>query len=114
MTKIVQKASIALTTGVLAFAAHAECGKFDCVNVKVVAHYVRDNGDALIQLSGKPWNLGCKPTRYVYVTVPASSPDFTNLYAHLAAYKLMDKDITVHIDPRAKECTIESFEAAAQ
>ena len=106
MTKSMMLASIASTL-LLVTPARAECGKYECSNVRVLAHYVDANGNALVQLSGRPWRLSCKPTRFVYVKVPSSGPDGRDLFTHLAAYQLMDQPITVQVDPDAKECRID-------
>ena len=103
------KVALAITPTLFAYAAQADCGKYQCDNVRVVAHYTDTNGDAFVQLSGKPWQLACKKTRYVYVKVPRTAEDFTNIYAHLATYKIMERPITVLIDPDAKECTVEEL-----
>jgi hypothetical protein len=98
-----------LMATLMAFAAgasHAECASYYCQEAQILSLYTTAVGDVYVRISGTTANLDCTLLEGVFLTLPASSPRFKEIYASMLATQLAERTMTFRIDIGSNGCTI--------
>ena len=88
--------------------AFADCSATTCYGA-IQRLYVNTNGNLYIASDGDERNLDCDPVAGVYMTLPATDPNFNRKYAMLLTGYSLNQDVGIRIVTGSSNCTVSYF-----